>query len=376
MTYDFDRVVDRRQSSSSKWQKFGPDVLPMWVADMDFAAPDFVIDAIRARLEHPILGYTLKPPELIDAFLGWLEYHFAWTVDPDWLVWLPGVVPGMNLAAQMQRDGALMIPTPVYHPFLEFAEHAGLHEIRVPMARTRKAGAVEWQMDIERMQQAITPDTHTMLICNPQNPTGRCYTYAELKELEDFVERNELVLVSDEIHCNIVLDPATEHIPLARAFPEITRRTISLFAATKAYNIPGLSCAVAIIPDAELRQRFLATQRGLMAGIGPLGFAASQAAFSDRGSWLPELNAYLAENLALIKQTLGDRVARMQGTYLAWIDVSDMGKANTETHFARHGLGISPGAQFGEPSHVRLNFGCPRATLEEGLRRMQRALPG
>ena len=371
MVYDFDSVIHRDGTSSTKWTKFAPDVLPMWVADMDFAAPAFVLDALRERLEHPVLGYTQRPDSLTAAFQGWLTHHYGWEVDAEWVVWIPGVVPALNLACQiLPSDRAIMMPYPVYHPFLALAEHAGVTEQLVPLAVNDR----RWTMDFDAMEAAVTDETAMVLICNPQNPTGRCYSETELAELADFVDRHNLLLVSDEIHCNIVLDTDSRHVPIAAAFPELAERTLSMFAATKVYNIPGVGCAATVIPDPQVRERFLAARRGLVPGIGPLGFVASEAAFNDRGPWIDELNEYLRGNLALLSERLGTRVAHLDATYLAWIDVSDLGLEDTEAYFASHGLGISPGAQFGRADHIRLNFGCPRATLAEGIARLETAL--
>jgi cystathionine beta-lyase len=378
MPYDFDIAIDRTESSSTKWQKFGADVLPMWVADMDFAAPAFIFESLQDRLNHPILGYTDRPESLLNAFLDWLGFYYGWHIPRDWVVFVPGVVPGLNLACQISQPGDVLMPTPVYHPFLDLASNAGRQEIRVPMIRERILdGAVtrsRWAMDFDAMSQAVTLQTRFLAISNPQNPTGRCYDSAELAQLATFVEAHDLLVLSDDIHGSIILKETASHTPIAQAHPEILDRTVSLFAPTKAYNVPGLSCAVAVIPDETVRTQFLAARRGLQPGIGPLGFIVAEVAFRDRGSWLPELNAYLRQNLALINSTLGGRVAYLEATYLAWIDVADLGDIDMEQHFANFGLGISPGAQFGEPSHIRLNFGCPRSTLVEGLTRLKAAL--
>lgn len=368
MGFDFDAGIDRRGSSSTKWEKFDPDVLPMWVADMDFAAPQFILSAIRERLEHPVLGYTDRPLSLDLAFQGWLERHYGWSVEHEWLVWLPGVVPALNLACRTLAGSGqkILIPTPVYHPFLALGANAGVGEIRVPMIVDQG----HWSMDLERLQDAVDRETRMLLICNPQNPTGRCYSESEIEALADFVIRNDLVLVSDEIHCNIVLKAGVEHRPLATVCPELEARTISLYAASKVYNIPGVSCAVAVIPDDELRARFLDARAGLVSGIGPLGFAAAEAAFNDQGRWIPDLVEYLRGNWGILKQALGSRLCDLEGTYLAWIDVRDLGINDPEAHFARHGLGISPGQQFEGTGYIRLNFGCSQATLREGIERL------
>jgi len=370
MTQDFDQLLDRTGTHSSKWSKFAEDVLPFWVADMDFAAPDFILDAIRQRLDHPILGYTEQPVSLVESFQGWLSHHYAWQVPREWIVWIPGVVPMLNLAARsVAPEGGILIPTPVYHPFLSLARNAGIEEVRVPM-RAEDG----WQMDFEAMAAAITPATRMLMICNPQNPTGRCYSPAELEQLADFIERHDLYLVSDEIHCNIVLDEACRHQPIVAAHPEIAARTISLYAATKVYNIPGISCAAAVIPDAGLRRRFMHERAGLITGIGPIGYVASEAAFNDRSDWIPQLLTYLRGNLTDIQAAVGDRLSPLQATYLAWINVADLGLDDTEQYFAEHGIGISPGAQFGAPDYIRFNFGCPKDTLREGLARLTRAI--
>ncbi len=367
----FDTPVNRHGTQSTKWLKFPPDVLPMWVADMDFAAPGFILDALRERLDHPVLGYTDRPASLNEALRDWLAHHFGWEVPDAWIVWVPGVVPALNLAARCVDPGDnLLIPTPVYHPFLDLAANAGIRDVRVPMRLDHDV----WQMDMDAMSAASDTHTRMLMICNPQNPTGRAYDAEELAALARFVEANDLLLVSDEIHCNIVLDPASRHIPVAAAHPEIARRTISLYAATKVYNIPGISCAAAVIPDPGLRRRFLDARAGLMPGIGPLGFIASEAAFKDRGPWVGELVDYLRGNLALLAAALGPRLTPLQATYLAWIDVRDLELEHTEPYFVQHGLGISPGEQFGTPGYIRLNFACPRSVLADGIERLNSAI--
>ena len=347
------------------------DTLPFWVADMDFAAPEFVLKALRDRLEHPILGYTNRPDSLNEAFQKWLEHHFGWRVPEQWIIWLPGVVPGLNLAARTVEAGtSLLIPTPVYYPFFDLAVNAGLQELRVPMSS--KDG--HWQMDWDAMADALLPSTRMIAICNPQNPTGRCFSESELAELAAFIERYDLILVSDEIHCNLILDQTCQHRPIADACPEIAQRTITLYAATKTYNIPGVGCAAAVIPDANLRARFRNARAGLMPGIGPLGFIASEVAFNDRSGWLGQLLEYLRSNLEIVHAAVGDRLTPLQATYLAWIDVGDLGIEDTEAYFAKHGVGISPGAQFGAAGHVRFNFGCPKTTLQKGLDRLRQAI--
>ncbi|MAT83895.1 MAG: aspartate aminotransferase [Gammaproteobacteria bacterium] len=370
---DFDRVIDRRGTWSSKWDKYaGRDILPFWVADMDFAMPEFIREAVLRRLEHPVVGYTRTPDTLAEAFRTWLLRHYDWQVPDSALVWLPGVVTGFNLAARATAvpGGQVVIPTPVYYPFLSVPGNADQTGIQVPLVRDGR----RWVMDFDALEAAITPASRIVLLSNPQNPTGRAYTEPELTALAELCLRHDLVLCSDEIHCRLLLDPNAEHVPVASLGPEIAARTISLYAATKTYNIPGLSCGVAVIPDPELRRRFKHAQAGLMPSVGPLEFAASEAAFNDTGPWLPALLDYLRGNHRLLQAVAGDRMTPVEATYLAWLDVRDLELERPGAYFEEHGLGLSDGAAFGGDGFVRFNFACPRSTLEEGLERLQQAL--
>ena len=228
-------------------------------------------------------------------------------------------------------------------------------------------------MDLQHMQRQVD-QVKMVMIANPQNPTGRAYTLPELEALAEFVERNDLILVSDEIHCNIVLAENAQHLPIAQVVPTIANRTISLFAATKTYNIPGLGCAAAIIPDPQLRAQFQDQEAGLVSGIGPLNIVASETAFNDRSNWLDGLLAQLRSNVQKLEQVVGTRMTPVEATYLAWVNIADLGINDVAAHFEAHGLGISDGAQFGHPDYIRFNFACPDALLTEGLQRLGRAL--
>lgn len=371
----FDRVIDRRNTSSSKWEKYaGRDILPFWVADMDFPVPEFVLDAIRERLQHEIMGYTRIPESLILAFQSWLQRSYNWTVPEEWLVWLPGVVPGFNLAARAVATpgGAIMIPTPVYHPFLAVPGNTGQQAQTVALELDSSG---RWTMDFDALQHSVSNNTRMLMFCNPQNPTGRVYGKAELAALADFCLQHNLTLCSDEIHCHLVLDEHARHLPIASLSPEIAERSITLYAATKTYNIPGLSCAVAVIPNAELRHSFQQARADLVPSVGPLTIAASTAAYADTSSYLPELLNYLRGNLQLVRERVGSRMSHLEGTYLAWIDMRDTSVANRPgAYFEEHGLGLSDGAAFGGPGFVRFNFAAPRSLLEQGLQRFEAAM--
>ncbi len=345
--------------------------MPFWVADMDFKAPDFILQGLHDRLEHGIIGYTVTPPGVEAAFCEWLTRAYGWTVDPQWLVWLPGVVTGFNLAARAAIDAGdgILIPKPVYYPFLDVPDHAGGRALLSDLVLADD----QWVMDFDDLIVKAR-DARLFMLCNPQNPTGRVYSRQELTQVAQLCLQHDLVLMSDEIHCPLILDASTTHVPVASLIPELLHKTITLFSPTKAYNFPGLGCAVAVIPDHTLRERFVAARGGLVAGIGPLAYLACELAWSDRGPWLPALLDTLRGNEKLVRDAVGSRMTRVEGTYLAWIDIRDLKLPDVEAHFLKHGLGPSFGEQFGGPGFIRFNFGCPRLTLQSGLQRLRSAL--
>ena len=369
--------IDRRGTHSVKWEKYaGRDVLPMWVADMDLPTAPFVLDAVRERLDHPILGYTEPPAEMAGAFVDWLERNYAWRVSEEWLVWIPGVVPGFNFAARAlaTRGRDLVIPAPVYGPILEVPAQAGLQGVISPLAKVRG----RWEMDFDDLRSKTRRDTAAVLFCNPQNPTGRVYDRAELETLAELVLEADSAVISDEIHSPIVLDPDKRHIPLASLDPAIESRSISLFAPTKAYNFPGLNAGVAVIPDADVREAFDDAGAGVMAKCSPLAFAAVTAAYRDESTWLEDQNRFLAGNAERVERAVaglkGVHTTHVEGTYLAWLDVTALGLADPVAAFEQHGLGLHDGEVFGGPGFLRLNLGCSRSLLEVAIDRLTNAV--
>jgi cysteine-S-conjugate beta-lyase len=373
---EFDNVVERRGTFSTKWAKYkNSDVLPFWVADMDFQAPGFIRDALLQQLDHGVFGYSETPPSLIEAVVLWLDAEFDWTVSPEWLVWLPGVVPGLNLACRAvgTTGDAAMMHVPIYYPFLAAPGHWGRTSREVPLVLDRE----RWAMDFDAMAAALCSRTRLFMFCNPQNPTGSIYDRDELVALAKFCASHDLLICSDEIHCDLRLDDRA-HIPIATLSDEIAARTITLMAPTKTYNTPGLCCAFAVIPDAALRRRFLDARAGLVPSIGPFAYAAALAAYEDPSDWLDRLLAYLRVNRdaleACVEELPGVTMTHVEATYLGWIDVRGLGLKSPMRHFESYGIGLSDGAQFHGPGFVRFNFGCPRATLDEGLLRFRRAV--
>lgn len=372
----FDQVIDRAGSDSTKWAKYaGRDILPLWVADMDFAAPPAVLEALRRRLEHGVLGYPQPWPSLAAAVVDHLAGEYGWTIDPDWIVWLPGLVTGLNVACRAV-DGDVFTATPVYPPFLSAPAFSGR---RLATADLVQADG-RWQWDLAAAEAALTPATRLFLLCHPHNPVGRCWQADELEAVAALCERHDLVVCSDEIHCGLILDRERRHLPFAALSPEIARRTITLMAPSKTFNIPGLGCAFAVISDARLRRRFRAAMQGIVPHVNVLGLHACEAAFRHASDWHGELLAYLAANRDRVEAAVaglpGIAMAHVEATYLAWIDARGLKVDNPAMHFETHGLGLSDGADFfasAERGWVRLNFGCPRATLDRALARLENA---
>jgi cystathionine beta-lyase len=377
MDFDFDTPIDRRGTDSIKWDRYqGRDVIPMWVADMDFASPPGVLEALRRRVDHGVFGYPTAPAELTDAVRGRLLRGYGWAVDPAWIVWLPGLVPGIHLSCRAVGDDGdeVLTQTPVYPPFLTAPAPSRRALVTVPLTVT----AGRWEMDVGRIASAVTPRTRLFLLCNPHNPTGRVFTREELEPLARLCLERGLVLCSDEIHCDLILDARRRHVPSATLDPEIAARTITLLAPSKTYNIAGLGCSLAVIPDAGLRRRFEQARRGIVAGVNALGYVAALAAYRNGEPWLTALRDYLRVNRDLVAESIG-RLPGLttwvpEATYLAWVDARGLGVPDPAAFFEAHGVGLSDGREFGDPGFVRLNYGCPRERLREALERMARAV--
>ena len=372
MDFDFDRVIDRSGGDSQKWNKYaGRDVLPLWVADMDFAAPPAVVAALERRVAHGVFGYAKPWAGLVDATLDYLQRRYGWQVSPEWLVWLPGLVTGLNAACRAV-DGDVLTAIPVYPPFLSAPRLAGRKLATASLALSGDA----WGWDFARMEAAVTPQTRLLLLCHPHNPVGRAWRADELAELAGFCRRHDLIVCSDDIHCDLILD-ARPHLPLALLGEDMVQRTITLMAPSKTYNIPGLACSLAIVPDASLRHRFSAVMRGIVPDVNVLGFIAAEAAFRECDDWRDALLDVLRANRDRVETAVahmpGLSMTHVEATYLAWIDARGLGIADPVRFFEDAGVGLSDGADFGTPGWVRLNFGCPRVTLELALQRMASA---
>ncbi len=385
MSFDFDTVPQLLGTDSQKWQKYaGKDILPLWVADMDFRSSPAILKALHDRVDHGVFGYARPTAATVAAVTDALASRYGWTIDPAWIVWLPGLVCGLNVTSQAfaQPGEEVLTLTPVYPPFMSAPKNSGRVSVTVPFVLDTASTPGRWAIDWDALERAVTPKTKLFFLCNPHNPLARVWRRDELARLGEFCARHNLVLCSDEIHCDLILDPSLTHIPTATLSPEIAARSVTLMAPSKTYNVPGLGTSFAVIPDAALRTRFVRATAGIVAEVTTLGFAACEAAYRDSEPWRQDLLAYLRGNRDhlldfLARELPGLHVAApIEATYLAWINIESLNLPDPIDHFETHGVGLSECAFFGAKrgTHVRLNFGCPRATLTEALRRIKTAV--
>lgn len=374
--FDFDREIDRSGTMSLKWDKYKEqDILPMWVADTDFVSPPAVIEALTERVAHGVFGYSRPSPRLIELIITRMQQRYGWTIQPEWLVFLPGVVPGLNLAckAWSQHGRGIITPKPVYYPFLQAPGFNDRPLLTVPMVEQD----ARWVLDIEELERQA-PSADLLLLCNPHNPGGTIFTREELEAIDAIAERHNLVICSDEIHCDLLLDQGARHIPYGALSPAAAERSAVMMAPSKTFNIAGLCCSFAVVANPRLRLKLQQAMRGISADVNLLGYVAAEAAYEGGDAWLAAQLDYLRGNLALIEAAVarwpGVKLARNQATYLAWIDVAGLKLEDPIAFFEQAGVGLSPGAQFGDAQFVRLNFGCTRARLSEALARMERAI--
>ncbi len=384
MTYDFDRVVDRRPTESAKWHKYPPDVLPLWVADMDFRSPEPVIRALSERVTHGVYGYgvQLEVTPLHEMLAERLGKRYGWRVSPEAVVLLPGVIPGFNVACRMwTRPGdGLLLQTPMYPPILRAPGNAGLTSDEMVLTHGPDG---RYTIDIDAFAAAIGPRTRLFLLSNPHNPVGRVWRRDELARMAHVCLARGLWICSDEIHCDL-LYAGQAHLPIASLGPDVEARTVTLMAPSKTFNLAGLKTAFAVIPNAPLREQFIAARADLVQAVNVLGYTAALAAYRDGQDWLDQLLVYLEGNRDFLVDYVqthlpGVTAAPPEGTYLAWLDCRQARIPNADPYayfLERAKVALNDGKTFGRggDGFVRLNFGCPRALLTEGLDRMRRAL--
>lgn len=388
MAYNFDQIIERRNTNSIKWNQYPADVIPMWVADMDFLTPEPIRNALHAMLDHGVLGYEFLQRHTKEVVAARMQRLYGWDVDPDWVVATTGVVSGFNIAARAicQPGDGVLIHTPVYNMFYALYKNLPLIQQSAPIALPAEGNVLHPEPDMEAFAKAFHSNnagTRLFLFCHPNNPLGKIFSREELQAMAEICLQNETIIVSDEIHSELLLD-GSRHIPLAMLSPEIADKTITLIAASKTFNTAGLFCAFAIIPNAKLRTRFLQANDEITGHVSSMGLVASEAAFSGQcDDWLAELRLYLKENRDFVVEYLTENFPETkftipQATYLQWIDFSayvNSGKIDKlpfDYFLEKARVALSSGKVFGESceNFVRLNFASPRKMIAEGLERM------
>ena len=384
MSFSFDQIISRRGTGSSKWEYYAEDVLPMWVADMDFVSPEPVVRALRERAEHGIFGYASPPADLAPLICRRMAELYGWEVTPDQVMFLPGLVSAINvLCRAIAEPGDHVVTlTPAYMPFLSAPANQGRVCDTFEMTyEDRGAGTIGYHLDLEGFAASLHPQTRLILLSQPHNPIGIEYDRETLARLAEICTERGIVICSDEIHCDLMLGE-TSHTPTASISPEIAANTVTLLAPSKTFNLPGLGCGIAIVQNEALRKQILNAEAGIVPHVNAFGYIGAYAAYSEGGPWLEALRAYLTENRNTLVSYLTEympqlRITVPDATYLAWIDCRDAGIVGSPAKFfLDHGrLALSDGIAFGKngAGFVRLNFGCPRSILLDGLARMRAA---
>ncbi len=379
------KYVERQGSDSAKWSAYAPDVIPMWVADMDFKAPQPILDALHARVEHGVFGYGGLSVHLAEAFCAHLDRTYQWQVSPDDVVFLPGLVCGLNAVTRSvgTPGSAVMSFEPVYPPFLSAPGNQDRLLQAVKLHYYENHGILDYYFDLDDCRQQVDDRSALFLLCNPHNPVGRSFTRDELLALAEFCQDHNMVLCSDEIHCELLLG-TTRHIPVASLAPEIAQNTITLMAPSKTFNIPGLGCSMAIVQNPDLRRALTHAMEGIVPHINVLGFTAALAAYSDPHcqAWVQDLCRTLTTNrdylVTQIQKTFpAARLTNPEATYLGWIDFSAY-VDNPYRFFHTHAkVALSAGDRYftqGGYGFARINMGTTHAMLEQALTRMQEAI--
>ncbi len=386
MAYDFNKTIQRRGTNSYKWDTpRDKNILPMWVADMDFPVAPCIQKAIEQRVAHGVFGYTLVPESYYRAVINWFKTRHKWTVKRDWILYTTGVVPAVSccIKAICMPGENVLVQTPVYNCFFSSIRNQGCQIVENELVRDGDSYRIDFD-DFE--QKCANPKTTAFLLCNPHNPTGRVWTREELEKINTICMRHNVRVISDEIHCEIIM-PGYEYTPFASVSKECQKNCVALSSPSKAFNTAGLQIANIVCENADLRQRI---ERVInifeVCDVNPFGPVALEAAYSKDGAqWLEDLNAYILENYRTLKMFLAlnlpkIKLLRLEGTYLAWLDIHALGISAEEAYdilLKKGKLMLCPGTEYGEKAgegYLRLNLACPAETLHEGLRRMKLAL--
>ena len=387
MKYNFDKVIDRNKSNSKKWdglkEVYGrDDILPLWVADMDFKAPEPVLEALQEKLNHGVFGYNIKSDSLYNSIINWVKKKYNWDIKKEWISFTPGVVPALNIAVrEFARDGDnIVIQPPVYPPFFKVLENNNVIANLNPLIHNGE----KIVMDYESLENSLNDDTKAIILCNPQNPVGRVWTKDELSKLGEICLKHNVLIFSDEIHSDLTFKDHNT-TPMASISEEIAQNTITLIAPSKSFNVAGLATSVAIIPNEKVKEIF---ENGIeklgLGSVTTFGAVALEAAYTHGEPWLNEVMEYIESNadfaIDFIRKNIPEiTVEKPDGTYLLWLDFRSLDKTSDEIQDALVNvgrIGLNDGSAYGlEGSRFfRINIGCPKSTLEDGLNRIKKAV--
>ena len=382
---NFNIVPDRRNASNSiKWLYYPKDVLPMWVADMDFPAPKPILSALHKAVDHGVLGYEMPMNPLKETIAARMDQLYGWKVKPEMVIAVTGIVSGLSVAARIicTPKRGVLVQTPVYNEFHEVKNNIGIPQLDVPFIKHVKGNIISYEIDWDIFEKQVKK-AGMFLLCNPHNPLGIIFSRKDLLKMAELCIKNNVLIVSDEIHSELLLDN-NKFTPMAKLSAEIAKHTITLIAPSKTFNVAGLFCGFAIIPDKELRERYEKEVNHLRLHVGSMGLIAAQAAFSGKcDGWLKELNRYLTGNrdflVDYVTEYMPDvRLTVPAATYLGWLDFTQTNIDGSPFEFFLKNAKVaaSEGKIFGREGegHIRLNFGTSRKILEQGLERMRKAL--
>jgi cysteine-S-conjugate beta-lyase len=378
MQYNFDEVINRKNTDSFKWDFFqDPEgTIPMPVADMDFRSPEPILQALRDVTEHGVFGYSIVPEELKNVLQERLERLYGWKTEKEWQVWIPGLVPAITATCRAigEIGESVITSIPVYHPFHLAPAYVGKKLQTFPLIEVEN----RWTFDFDALENAITEDTKLFMLCNPYNPAGTVFTQEELEKLLLICQKHNLIICADEIHCDLILDNNKKHIPIASLSQEAENRSVTLLAPSKTFNIAGLGCSVAIIPNPVLRQKFNAAKDGFFPPLPRHSMVAALSAYKDCEDWRLQLIAYLKINHDYMFQELngykGLKMLPLEATYLSWIDARETGIDDIQERILEAGVRLMNGKIFMGEGFLRLNFACPKSVLEEAVKRIKIAL--
>jgi cystathionine beta-lyase len=388
MNYNFDEIIDRRNTDAVKYDRcnalFGTeDVLPLWVADMDFRTPDFILNAIKERLNHPILGYTMPPKSFYPLTMNWINSHHDWNVKREWIGFLPGIVPGLSFAVQSLTcpGDEIIVQPPVYYPFFHVIKN---NDRKVVFNRLQERDG-QFIMDLDDLEQKFTAKTKLFILCNPHNPGGRVWTWEELLQLASICEKHKVTIVSDEIHADMVFPGNNRHIPFATISEWTAQNTITFMAPTKVFNMPGLISSSYIIPNADLRRKFAGFLEASEMNSGNIfAYIGAVAAYENGEEWREQMIEYVLGNINYVVDFLKTNIPKIkpmipEASFLVWLDCKELGMETDDLFdffVQKAGLGLNKGTVFGQGGeyHLRLNVACPRSILEKAMGQLKTAL--